>query len=159
MRKTLTEEFCIDVESATERSNPKWLKRGNIILHSKFVRKSNSKMRNNKVLNARPPVSESKKKLPRSTRVKLAQQRSGYSKLLNSYMPRIYPEVHDVCPHCQESPHDRKHLFECKKKPKTHPPHDRQLMVNACQGRILPRALKAYLPTPKLTPDGYNNNK
>ena len=44
MRKTLTEEFGSDVESAPERSHPKWLKRGNIILHSKFVRKSVSKM-------------------------------------------------------------------------------------------------------------------
>ena len=104
MRKTLTEEFGSDVESATERSQPKWLKPGNIILHSKFVRKSISKMRNNKVLNAPPPpISESEKKLPRSTRVKLAQLRSGYSKLLNSYMSRIDPEVRDVCPDCQET--------------------------------------------------------
>ena len=63
------------------------------------------------------PIFESEKKLPRSTRVKLAQLRSGYSKLLNSYMSRIDPEVRDVCPDCQESPHDTKHLFECKKKP------------------------------------------
>ena len=118
MWKTLTEEFGSDVESATERSHPKWLKRGNIILHSKFVRKSISKMRNNKVLNAPPPpISESEKKLPRSTRVKLAQLRSVYSKLLNSYMSRIDPEVRDVCPDCQESQHDMKNLFECKKKP------------------------------------------
>ena len=117
MRKTLTEEFGSDVESATERSHPKSLKRGNILLHSKFS-KSISKMRNNKVLNAPPPpISESEKKLPRSTRVKLAELRSGYSKLLNSYMSRIDPEVRDVCPDCQESLHDTKHLFECKKKP------------------------------------------
>ena len=118
LRKTLTEEFGRDVESATERSHPKWLELGNIILHNKFVRKSISKMRNNKVQNAPPhPISESEKKLLRSTRVKLAQLRSGYSKLLISYMSTINPEVRDVCPDCQESPHDTNHLFECKNKP------------------------------------------
>ena len=117
MRKTLTEKFGSDVESATGRSHPKWLKRGNIVLHSKFVRKSISNMRNNKVLNAPPPPISESEKLLRSTRVKLAQLRGGYSKLLNSYMSRIDPEVRDVCPDCQESPHDTKHLFQCKNKP------------------------------------------
>ena len=54
-----------------------------------------------KVLNtSTPKILEEESKLPRYTRVKLAQVRSGYSRLLNSYLSRIYPDVVNCCPKC-----------------------------------------------------------
>ncbi|KAI5718737.1 hypothetical protein M8J77_026043 [Diaphorina citri] len=64
------------------------------------------------------------KQLPRETRAKLAQLRSGFSKLLNSYLSRVDPVVRDECPLCQESPHNTSHLFNCSENPTNLTPVD-----------------------------------
>ena len=75
----------------------------------------------NAVLEEQPPehISEEEKTLPRSTRVTLAQLRSSYSKYLNSYLARVNPQIVDVCPDCDSSPHTTRHLFECTQRPTT----------------------------------------
>lgn len=58
-------------------------------------------------------IDPSEEKLPRPTRCTLAQLRSGYSKVLNSYQHRLDSNIHDVCPKCGVGPHDVPHLLHC----------------------------------------------
>ncbi|KAI5734180.1 hypothetical protein M8J77_003526 [Diaphorina citri] len=66
-----------------------------------------------------PPVSSEEKELPREARTKLAQMRSGFSTLLNSYKSRIDPNIQNEYPLCAGTPHDTNHLFNCPAKPTT----------------------------------------
>ena len=82
-------------------------------IHTETVRAAISSYKPNKVLNRPPPeIDKTEVDLPRSTRCRLAQLRSGYSVLLNSYNARI-SGVQDICPQCGQSPHDTQHLFAC----------------------------------------------
>ena len=86
-------------------------------IHTRSVR-DNLLNNTSKVLGTKPPViSADEQSLPRLARTKLAQLRSGYSTLLNSYRSRISPEVKDSCPDCGRGPHDLHHLFNCEKNP------------------------------------------
>lgn len=52
--------------------------------------------------------------LPRHTRkVTLFQLRSGWCRLLNSYMSRLDPAIDNVCPKFGNGIHDPAHLFQC----------------------------------------------
>ncbi|XP_049316536.1 uncharacterized protein LOC125779305 [Bactrocera dorsalis] len=64
-----------------------------------------------------PPIADEELQLPRETRVTLAQLRSGYCSRLNSYLSRIDPDISNICPACNESPHDTGHLFACPTNP------------------------------------------
>ncbi|XP_067636615.1 uncharacterized protein [Eurosta solidaginis] len=64
-----------------------------------------------------PKLAEEERILPRETRVTLAQLRSGYCNRLNSYISRINPDIQNVCPACNVSPHDTNHLFNCNVEP------------------------------------------
>ena len=118
MRRTLAMEHSEEVIDATELEHPKWMKRGNLILHTRSVRQMIQAEKANKLLNdIPPPIADEERNLARETRTKLAQLRAGYSRMLNSYQNRLDPNVKDECPDCRESPHDTLHLFNCKKKP------------------------------------------
>ncbi|KAI5753717.1 hypothetical protein M8J77_002697 [Diaphorina citri] len=95
------------------------------IFHSSTVTAAISRYKPNRVLNTHPPpVSSEEKELPREARSKLAQLRSGFSTLLNSYRSRIDPNIRDECPLCAGTPHDTNHLFNCLAKPTTLTPID-----------------------------------
>ena len=116
MRRTLAMEFKEEVGNATNFEHPKWMKRGNILLHSRSVRGVLEAAKPNKVPNDKPPpIADEERKLGRETRAKLAQLRAGYSKMLCSYQSRIDQSVRDECPDCDES--RRRNLFNCKTKP------------------------------------------
>ena len=92
-------------------------KKAIIKIHTRSVR-DNLLNNTSKVLGTKPPViSADEQSLPRLARTKLAQLRTGYSTLLNSYRSRISPEVKDSCPDCGRGPHDLQHLFNCEKNP------------------------------------------
>ncbi|KAH7711307.1 hypothetical protein AAVH_21390 [Aphelenchoides avenae] len=87
-------------------------------LHTTAVETSAPFLATNVVLGGRPPpVSNAEKTLPRRTRAKLAQLRSGYCRGLKSYVARIDPTTADACPHCDGTPHDTAHLFNCPAHP------------------------------------------
>ena len=70
-------------EIADKSSNKKSLKR----LHTKAVGKSISQYGNNRVLGAKPPeINKRESKLNRRARTKLAQLRSGFSRIVNDYI-------------------------------------------------------------------------
>ena len=73
----------------------------------------------NKVLNTRPPAINVKeeKGLPRMTRSKLAQLRSGYSPFLQSYLARIDQRIDPKCTDCNLEDHTTVHVFNCPTKP------------------------------------------
>ncbi|XP_059219026.1 uncharacterized protein LOC106085920 [Stomoxys calcitrans] len=72
----------------------------------------------NVVLGERPPpIAPEEIDLPRQTRVVLAQLRSGRCSRLNSHRARIDADVQDVCPDCNQGPHDTRHLFNCPARP------------------------------------------
>ena len=64
-----------------------------------------------------PPINTLERNLPRSARCTLAQLRSGYSLLINSYKSKIDPDTVDSCPDCAASPHSTSHLFDCPSNP------------------------------------------
>ena len=87
-------------------------------IHTAEVTKSISNLPPNKLLQRVPPeVNKAETNLPRYTRSLLSQLRSGYSRVLNSYLHRIDPETEDKCPDCGHTPHDTNHLFNCPDKP------------------------------------------
>uniref|UniRef100_A0A8D8RJ49 Uncharacterized protein n=1 Tax=Cacopsylla melanoneura TaxID=428564 RepID=A0A8D8RJ49_9HEMI len=72
----------------------------------------------NRVLNTPPPeVAKEERQLPRKTRSTLAQLRSGWCKILNSYQHRIDNRIANICPECGLGPHDVAHLFTCSRAP------------------------------------------
>ena len=64
-----------------------------------------------------PLIAEQELEFPRETRVTLAQLRSGYCSRLNSYLPRLDPDIQNLCPACNGSSHDTNHLFACPMNP------------------------------------------
>ena len=87
-------------------------------IHTSEVAKALEKYPSNKVLGTNPPeVSAEESSLSRITRSRLSQLRSGFSRLLNSYLHRINPDTADTCPQCNVSPHNTRHLFNCLARP------------------------------------------
>ena len=98
--------FCLPIQDKS--SKKKGLKR----LHTKAVGKSISQYGNNRVLGAKPPeINKKESKLNRRARTKLAQLRSGFSRIVNDYMSRIRDDVPNNCPNCNSTPHDVVPLF------------------------------------------------
>ena len=105
--------------------NKKDLKKKQKILHTKAVTNTMNSYIPNKVLDQRPPeISQKEESLSRNSRVVLTQLRSGYSRVLNSYLHRIDEEIEDKCPDCNTSPHNTNHLFNCQMKPTSLTPID-----------------------------------
>lgn len=89
-------------------------------IHTSEVRNIISKYPSNKVLERNPPeVNEEESSLSRATRSLLSQLRSGYSRLLNSYLHRIGETPDDKCPKCKIHSHTTSHLFNCPQNPTT----------------------------------------
>lgn len=94
-------------------------------IHTKTVENTISRYKPNRVLREKPPaIAKEETELPRTTRSKLAQLRSGFSRMLNSYQHRLDPTIDDKCEKCGESPHDTAHLFDCHSNPTTLTPID-----------------------------------
>ena len=105
MKKTLHSEYSKEVGRLCDLDYRIGLK----TLHTEAVNNAITGI-NNKVLGCPPPpIHKSEETLPRQIRVKLAQLRSGYSPILNSYLARIDETTRDVCPLCNLSPHDTNH--------------------------------------------------
>ena len=106
-------------------TDKKSLKSGQNKLHTKAVSAAKSNYGPNRVLNHTPPeIDKSELTLMRDARTKLAQLRSGFSTLTNEYKNRIDPNIPNKCPECKKTPHDVKHLFNCKKNPTSLTPID-----------------------------------
>ena len=120
MKRTIISQHGKEVEKEYDKTLPskddykKCLKS----IHSKAVLDSINNAPPNKVLNTLPPpINPGECLLSRKVRSELSRLRSGYSRLLNSYLSRIDPEIQDRCPKCQSSPHDVHHLFACDRNP------------------------------------------
>ena len=88
------------------------------VIHTREVAKTLASYPPNKVLQANPPeVNKTAATLTRSVQSQLSQLRSGYSRLLNSYLHKIDNNIEDKCPQCNQSPHDTVHLFNCPNNP------------------------------------------
>ena len=122
MKETLTSKFATDLRPYLQGdviADDLNYKEGLKSIHTDSVRDVIERQEPNNVLRTpAPTISPSEKTLPRRTRVLLAQLRSGYSSILNSYLARINPIEHaDRCPNCDESPYDTTHLFNCPSNP------------------------------------------
>lgn len=116
MKNTLASEFGREIEQLIPEGGltSELYKQINKKIHTDSVARSLSNRRPNKVLLRHPPkICKTEETLPRKTRVRLAQLRSGYSPMLNSYMNKIDPTTPNSCPDCNNSPHDTVHLFTC----------------------------------------------
>ena len=72
--------------------------------------------KDSKQLSTTPPkIAEEEQTLPRIVRIRLAQLRTGYFPLLNSYFIRICDNVDKRCPKCDVAPHDVNQIFNCSK--------------------------------------------
>ena len=79
-----------------------------------FVNTAIGNMKDNRVLNSRPPsINDEETILQRRQRTTLSQLRSGHCKLLNSYKKRLKQSDSSRCPDCGMDPQDVPHLFDC----------------------------------------------
>jgi len=100
-------------------------RRGINALHAASVAQTVAAYEPNKVLHESPPeVAAVEKELQRESRTFLAQLRSGYCKGLNYWRNGVSVSVDNVCPECEQSPHDVQHLFNCPEKPTDMTPRD-----------------------------------
>jgi hypothetical protein len=113
-------------------------------LHTKAVSHAIMSCKKNLVLNEHPPpVHQSEELLPRNTRCKLAQLRSGECNLLQTWQHRVNENIPDNCPRCNLEPDTTQHLFNCTATPMQLQPIDLWLQpVEAA------RALSFILDTP-----------
>ena len=89
-------------------------------IHTETVQYTIASYPDNKVLHGTPPeVQEDEHTLSRTSRCLLSQLRSGYSRIINSYLSRIDENIEDTCPKCGQSPHNTNHLFSCRDNPTT----------------------------------------
>ena len=110
------------------------------VIHTDTVTKVLEKYSPNKVLNRTPPeISKEETKLSRHTRTALARLRSGYCRSLNFYMNCIDDQIQDLCPKCNQGPHNTPHLFACPADPTDLSPSDLW---------IRPAAAAAFLKLP-----------
>ena len=120
MKETLVTRFKEDVSRhvLTNGNNEAQHKIGIRAIHTDAVRDVLLKAQPSKVLHTQPPeIHKDEKLLPRGTRCKLAQLRSGYSNLLNTYKHRLDPNHTADCPQCETHPHTTEHLFSCRANP------------------------------------------
>ena len=83
-------------------------------LHTSFVNTAIGIMKDNRVLNSRPPsINDEETLLQRRQWTTLSQLRSGHCKLLNSYKKRLKQSDSSRCPDCGMDPQDVPHLFDC----------------------------------------------
>ena len=89
-------------------------------IHTDVVRDATSRLDPNRILFSRPPrVNKKELRLPRLTRVTLAQLRSGHCARLKDYQFRIGSATDDICPECDLVSHSVPHLFQCPAHPTT----------------------------------------
>ncbi|KAI5754577.1 hypothetical protein M8J77_009666 [Diaphorina citri] len=126
IRHTVQSSYLCNIQNLLPQPvNSSLLKSSLLYIHTNTVTNCTASYKPNRVLGTHPPpISLAEKQLPRETRAKLAQLRSGFSKLLNSYLSRVDPVVRDECPLCQESPHNTSHLFNCSANPTNLTPVD-----------------------------------
>ena len=87
-------------------------------IHTDHVKSAIDNYPPNRILGTRPPeINKEEISLPRSTRTKLAQLRSGFSPVLAEYMHRIGKADSNICPECKTSVQDCPHLFNCPARP------------------------------------------
>ena len=80
-------------------------------LHTSVVNTAICNMKDNRVLNIRPPsINDEETLLPRRQRTTLSQLRSVHCKLLNSYKTRLKQTDSSSCPDCVMDPQDVSHL-------------------------------------------------
>ena len=116
--KTTAHKLIPNVRQCLPIIDKTTLKKGLKRLHTNTVRKAINGYQNNRVLKTRPPeINKNEYRLKRRTRTYLAQLRSGFSKKVNDYNSRINPEINNVCPDCNATPHDVTHLFNCPAHP------------------------------------------
>ena len=124
-KKPTIQFYRNSVDNLIPITNKKDLKKKQKILHTKAVTYTIDSYIPNKVLDQKPPaVSKKEENLSRNSRVLLSQLRSGYSRMLNSYLHRINDEIEDKCPKCNTSPHTTEHLFNCPMNPTNITPTD-----------------------------------
>ena len=75
--------------------------------------------KDSKQLGTPPPKIAAEQTLPRFARIRLAQLRTGYCPLLNSYLSRICENVDNRCPKCDIAPHDVNHILTAVRTPRT----------------------------------------
>ena len=76
-------------------------------LHTSFVNTAIDNMKDNRVLNNRPPpINDEETLLSRRQMTTLSQLRSGHCKLLNSYKKRLKKSDSSSCPDCGMDPQD-----------------------------------------------------
>ena len=72
--------------------------------------------KDSKQLSTPPPRIAKEEQTPsRIARIRLAQLRTGYCPLLNSYLSRICDNVYNRRSKCVVAPHDENHILNCSK--------------------------------------------
>ena len=120
-------------------------------IHTRTVRTTIQNNGANRVLGINPPpVHKSEARLPRDWRCVLAQLRSGFCKLLLSFLNRIGKSRSSTCPHCNSLPDTTSHLFSCPSFPTPLRPID--LWLRPCKAALFLSNSPTFAHLPDIDP-------
>jgi hypothetical protein len=89
-------------------------------IHTQAVDQYISNMQPNRILGQQPPpISIDEQQLPRISRCRLAQMRSGFCVQLADYKHRLDTNHSPICPDCSREDQDVLHVFRCRPTPLT----------------------------------------
>ena len=132
VRQSVLSAFKVDIDSVSTNLNhslnPNNLEVSTFVFnhhksllehnHRNLVTKFLAEITPSKVICIPPPkVKPTKKSLLRTTRYKLSQVRSGYSRLLKTYLSRLDNKVSPLCPYCHLAPHSICHILTAQRIP------------------------------------------
>ena len=120
-------------------------------IHTRTVQDTIQRNDVNRVLGIRPPpVHKSERRLPRDWRCVLTQLRSGFCKLLQSFLNRIGRSPSNICPHCGSLPDTTTHLFSCPSYPTALNPID--LWLRPCEAALFLSSSPSFAHLPTIDP-------
>src|SRR6185436_516192 len=120
-------------------------------IHTEIVNQHNQNTPDNKILQTKAPdIDKSENTLPRSTRVLLAQLRTGKSPFLLTWKHKIDPTKYTspLCPLCGANEHNTEHIFNCTHIPTTlevadlwHNPCEVEGLLETWRGKLEPHLM------------------
>jgi len=154
MKRTIFQEnnnYTIDIKTNSQNIELAAITNNMKQIHTEIVNQHNQNTPDNKILQTKAPdIDKSENTLPRSTRVLLAQLRTGKSPFLLTWKHKIDPTKYTspLCPLCGANEHNTEHIFNCTHIPTTlevadlwHNPCEVEGLLETWRGKLEPHLM------------------